>query len=235
MLFGSKRKFHVRTGRMEKNRTAAFFDIDGTIVSCMTQGVFISLLRERKMVKTRQLVFAGIWYYLYNRGMVENSAPVRRSLYSLLKPHPKAAIDRLLEEAAGLIREKVRHELRLAVDEHKRRGDLLFAITGSIRELCVPLCADLGIEHLYAMRLHAENDKYTAGWEGTLYEGKYKSRLMDELAREHGIDLSRSAAYADSFADVPMLEAVGTAAVVYPDPRLLKHAVKRGWRVIGAR
>ena len=57
--------------------------------------------------------------------------------------------------------------------------------------------------------------------------------LIQNWAKAHGVDLTRCAAYGDSFGDVPMLECVGKAFAVSPDARLRKLAGVRGWPVLG--
>jgi phosphoserine phosphatase len=50
-------------------------------------------------------------------------------------------------------------------------------------------------------------------------------------AADAGLDLSQSYAYADSYSDRPLLEAVGNPAAVNPDPSLYRHAKRRHWRI----
>ena len=51
------------------------------------------------------------------------------------------------------------------------------------------------------------------------------------LHRRAGIDLADSYAYADSYSDRPLLEAVGNPAAVNPDPSLYRHAKRKHWRI----
>jgi hypothetical protein len=60
--------------------------------------------------------------------------------------------------------------------------------------------------------------------------GPYKADAMRALAEEHGIDLTRSFAYSDSYTDLPMLEAVGNPVVVNADRVLQRLARERGWQ-----
>jgi phosphoserine phosphatase len=59
------------------------------------------------------------------------------------------------------------------------------------------------------------------------------TRLRDWLAAQ-GRTLERedSVLYSDSINDLPLLQAVGRAVAVDPDPRLAAEAVARGWTVL---
>jgi putative phosphoserine phosphatase/1-acylglycerol-3-phosphate O-acyltransferase len=55
---------------------------------------------------------------------------------------------------------------------------------------------------------------------------------MRSFAAAHDIDLAQSYAYSDSLSDLPMLEAVGHAVVVNPDPALAAIARREGWQTM---
>ena len=61
--------------------------------------------------------------------------------------------------------------------------------------------------------------------------GPHKVRFAERWAEEHGVDLAHSAFYTDSVSDLPMLQRVGEARVINPDPRLRVLARRHGWRV----
>lgn len=213
-------------------KRAAFFDVDGTLVPFVTQALLVSEMRRRKYMRMRTLIFAGLWFLFYKRGLAKDSRKIRKAIYSDLKRHPKNVIDGLFSEVASKAAASLRPQMKAAVEEHRKRGDLLFAITGTLRELCAPLCVSLGITNLYAVDLVPGGENYTADWKGLIYEGQEKRKLIEKLAEDHGIDLSNSSAYADSFGDAAMLERVGFPVAVFPDPRLRRTAQKRGWKIL---
>ena len=61
--------------------------------------------------------------------------------------------------------------------------------------------------------------------------GQGKVEAAEVWAREHDVNLAESAFYTDSISDLPMLERVGTAHVVNPDPRLRWTARRRRWPI----
>ena len=62
--------------------------------------------------------------------------------------------------------------------------------------------------------------------------GEARSAWLTHYATLHGIDLSKSFAYADSHVDLPMLNAVGNPVAVSPDIGLMRAAKSKGWSIV---
>ena len=58
---------------------------------------------------------------------------------------------------------------------------------------------------------------------------------MRGFASKHGLDLSKSWAYSDSYSDYPMLAVVGRPTAVNPDLRLRVVARSYAWPIIDLR
>ena len=58
------------------------------------------------------------------------------------------------------------------------------------------------------------------------------ARLQEHLEKSSPIDWEASYGYADSYTDIPLLEAMGKPVAVYPDERLAAHARGQGWEII---
>ena len=65
-----------------------------------------------------------------------------------------------------------------------------------------------------------------------LFRSPGKLPFAQREATATGISLRDAVFYTDSYSDLTVLEAVGEAVAVNPDPRLRRLAVKRGWRVV---
>ena len=122
------------------------------------------------------------------------------------------------------------------VERHRDDGDRLVLTTATNRFLTAPIAARLGIAELIATELEVGDDgAFTGRTRGTvnMREGKL-ARLAAWLAEENLPDTSLIDAvfYSDSINDLPLLEAVGSAVVVDPDPRLAAEAARRGWPVL---
>jgi HAD superfamily hydrolase (TIGR01490 family) len=62
--------------------------------------------------------------------------------------------------------------------------------------------------------------------------GHEKARQMTAYARQHGLDLGASAAYADSISDLAMFDVVGRAGVINPNARLAQLAADARWQIL---
>lgn len=214
-------------------KRAAFFDIDGTLVSCQTQRVLTRVMREEKLLTPLQTLQILSWFFIYKLGLIRQSIELRRKFYRVLASRPKEAIDEIFFRAVSRIKESfICREMKAIVNNHRKEGDLLFAISASLSNLCLPICEEFEIEKCYATRLSCENGRYTGVWEGEILEGQKKVHLMHQLAAKYRFNLSDCTGYADSFSDLQMLLAVGTPVVVSPDCRLKKYALRQCWKVV---
>ena len=94
----------------------------------------------------------------------------------------------------------------------------------------------LGVDHAVGTRFEIQAGLYTGRSLDPVCIDAYKASLPLDYLRTRGlkVDLEASYAYADSLADLPMLDMVGHPTAVYPDAGLQKIAVQRGWSVIQA-
>lgn len=213
---------------------AVFFDIDGTIIDCMSQKHLAkAMLRTGKISK---VIFLKIifWFLLYKFNLIGSSSDFRRYVYKVFRQHPKQIIDDLMRNVGEQLSEQhIRSEMASIVAKHKMADELIIAMSGSIEMLCQPICKKLEIEHCFATKLETFEDKYTGEWTGDILENEHKARLVAKLAQKYDIDLSESTAYADSYSDVAMMTLFGYPVAVYPDERLRRYAQKQGWQIIG--
>jgi HAD superfamily hydrolase (TIGR01490 family) len=121
---------------------------------------------------------------------------------------------------------------RRAVDEHRRRGEIVAIVTGASPYVARPLARALGIDHVVASELEVGQDgRFTGRVSEPLCYGKGKIVRSLRLAEELGFELRESSFYSDSFTDLPLLEYVAEPIVVNPDPRLAREARRRKWPV----
>lgn len=219
-------------------REAAFFDIDGTLVDCQTQLVLTQIMRKEKLLSPLDMAKIFGWFLAYKLGLTGQSISLRAQCYKTLSLRPKPEIDRLLERASKeILTRHLRLWMKRRVTRHRERGELVFALTGSLSSLTEAVAREFQIEACFSTKLLVRDGRYTGAWEGSILEGENKVRLLRKLAPEYGIDLLQSTAYADSFSDLRMLEAVGRPVAVSPDRRLKDYALKHHWEILetGAR
>ena len=214
-------------------RTAAFFDLDKTIIA-----------------KSSTLAFSRSFY---NGGLINRRA-VLRSAYAqfvYLAGADHAQMDRLREYLSGMssgwdvaqVREIVAdtlHELinpliydeaATLIEDHHAAGRDVVIVSTSGAEVVEPIGKMLGADRVVATRLEVEHGHYTGAIEFYAYADN-KANAIREIAGEAGYDLTQCYAYSDSATDVPMLEAVGHPFAVNPDRALRREAIARDWPVL---
>jgi HAD superfamily hydrolase (TIGR01490 family) len=216
------------------SRSAAFFDLDKTIIARSSTLAFSKpffqggLLSRRAVLRSAyaQFVFAvsgadhdqleKMRAYLTQMVTGWDVEVVRQSVAETLH----TIIDPLVfEEAVDLI------------EEHRAAGRDVVIVSASGSEVVEPIGEMLGVDDVIATTLVEQDGRYT-GDVGFYAYGPNKAVAMRELAEERGYDLSACFAYSDSQTDAPMLEAVGHPFAVNPDKTLRRLAEENGWPVL---
>ena len=117
------------------------------------------------------------------------------------------------------------------IRQHRSAGHTTVLITGALRPLTRPL-APL-FDHIEAADLAVDGrGRCTGHLAASPLVGEARAGFVREFARSQGIDLSASFAYADSYSDLPLLDAVGNPVAVRPDVALFRHARRKNWNVV---
>jgi phosphatidylinositol alpha 1,6-mannosyltransferase len=214
-------------------RAAAFFDVDRTVVrgSC-----FLALARPARragLISARSLARAAlhqVWFSArgYSDRRLARSA---RRAAAVLAGIEVADVRRVGRRAlATHVVPRVHPAARRAIEAHRRAGDLVFLVSAAPEELVGELAALLEVDGFAGTRAEAARGRYTGSLLRVCH-GEGKAQAVQELARSHGIDLGRSAAYSDSASDIGMLRLVGRPVCVNPDARLRAEARRQRWEV----
>jgi HAD superfamily hydrolase (TIGR01490 family) len=211
-------------------RTAAFFDMDYTVLRIETGTAWMKYLYRRGELGPMGLAQAAWWSALYKLAVLDLEALATR-LVADLRGQSEAE---MIAKAEIWHRSDVAHQVAplalRAIQHHVERGDLIVMLTGSTQYAAEAVSHGLGIEHTLCSRLEVEHGRFT-GRLSQMCFGRHKVPIAERFAAEHDVDLAASFFYSDSYNDLPMLSRVGTAVAVNPDPRLRRHARQRGWRI----
>ena len=137
-------------------------------------------------------------------------------------------------KAAKEIAEHLLPFAKLVIEDHRAAGDLLVLASTSPLAFTRPLAEALGFDGVIGTEWGKTDDKhsrYTGEIDGEFVWGPAKAAAVEKWASDHGVRLSASSAYSDSYFDAPLLDLVGNPVAVNPDARLQALAAVKGWPV----
>ncbi|CAI9404508.1 HAD-IB family hydrolase [Nocardioides sp. T2.26MG-1] len=213
---------------------AAFFDMDGTLLSSNVIETYL-WLRLREQTGSERFTELGRMAARLP-GLVRAERRERSAfLRSVYREYAGARLDELEAVADAHLTDHVLARLSpdavRRIREHRAAGHHTVLITGAIRPLTRPL-APL-FDHVEAAELAVdERGVCTGHLASSPLVGESRAAWMRQYAAAHGIDLAASYGYADSHSDLPLLEAVGRPVAVRPDVPLFRHARQHRWTIV---
>jgi HAD superfamily hydrolase (TIGR01490 family) len=205
-------------------RVAAIFDVDRTLVQGHTERLFF-----RHLVSCGLISPGAALTYLARLAM--SPAERHRDKSYLAGQRVEGVLPRAQECFREQILPRISPVGLACLKEHQAAGHAIVLLTGSLVFLLRPLQELAGAEWLIATELVENSGHFTGEIRGLHPRGKNKAILVQELARRHSLDLSRSYAYGDHLSDLPLLELVGHPVAVNPRRRLRRLARQRRWPI----
>ncbi len=213
---------------------AAFFDLDRTLLVGASGPVYSRALRDAGVVTAPSLPGEGLLFKVFDVvGETLPSMLLTRQAAKLAKGWDRAAVQAAAVGAAAELVEQVLPYARLAIARHQAEGRPVVMATTTPVDLVTPLAEALGLDDVIATRYGVDADgRYDGTIDGEFVWGQGKLAAVRAWAELRGIRLRDSAAYSDSFYDIPLLSAVGSPTAVNPDWRLAGVAAVRRWPVL---
>lgn len=215
-------------------RTAAFFDLDKTIIAKSSTLAFSKpffnqgLLNRRAVLKSSYAQFI----YLLSGADHDQMDRMRAHMTNMCTGWDVEQVKSIVNETLhDIVTPLVFAEAADLIAAHKLCGRDVVVVSASGEEIVAPIARALGATHAMATRMVVEDGRYTGEIAFYCY-GEGKVQAIRELAAREGYPLEHCYAYSDSITDLPMLESVGHPSVVNPDRGLRREAVERGWPVI---
>ncbi|MFI6870416.1 HAD-IB family hydrolase [Nocardia sp. NPDC050406] len=118
------------------------------------------------------------------------------------------------------------------VREHEAAGHTVVLVSSLTRFQVRPAAEELGIGHVLCTAMATHDGVLTGHVEGKPLWRNGKADAVRRFAIANGIDLGQSWVYADSAADLPLLQAGGRPVAVNPDPRTVLAATEKDWPVL---
>ena len=214
--------------------SAAFFDLDKTIIAGSSALAFSRPFRREGMITRRAVLRSGYAQLLLVLSGADASTmdSLRRRITALCAGWEVAQVRSVVAETLHEIVEPLVYaEATALIAEHRAAGDEVVVLSASGQEVVEPIAAMVGADRCLASRMRVEGGRYTGEVEFYLY-GEEKARAARDIAAARGYRLADCRAYSDSITDLPLLEAVGHPTVVNPDRALRRVALERGWPVL---
>jgi HAD superfamily hydrolase (TIGR01490 family) len=214
--------------------TAAFFDLDKTIISKSSTLAFGPSFYRHGLLSRTDVVRSGLAQLRFKLGGANHRRmeKIREQVGRACRGWPA---DRVIEivtrNLESLILPYVYAEARALLSEHRGAGRDVIIVSTSGQEVVAPIGALLGVESVIATRMRIADGCYTGEMEFYAY-GEAKAAQVRVLAAERGYSLPHCYAYSDSVTDLPLLELVGHPRVVNPDRALRRIAAQRDWPVL---
>nr|WP_084104900.1 HAD family hydrolase [Demequina sp. NBRC 110056] len=217
--------------RNRKVRSAAFFDLDKTIIATSSSMAFAGSFMDGGLITRAHALRTAYAQFLFLIGGADERQTnrLRDSLSDLIKGWEVAKVQQIVQETVHEHIDPVVYDEALAlIRRHQENGRDVVIVSASARDVVEPIAQLLGADAVVASELEVKKGFYTGEITSYAY-GEAKADAIRELAEEKGYDLSRSFAYSDSITDAPMLNAVGHGFVINPDRNLRAAAAHHGW------
>lgn len=214
---------------------AAYFDVDGTLVSSnLIQPTVRYLINQATPTASLQRVGRAL---LDAPRMVWAETRDRRAFNEALFSHYRGiSADRMALLSEEVFEDVIEPALFPGasdlIRQCKAAGLRVVLITGSLHGSTRYLAARLGADDFIANRLEMKDGRATGKLLRPIVAGPEKANLMVADAHAHGHDLQHCQAYSDSFSDVPMLSVVGHAFCINPDRKLRRLARAYRWPIL---
>jgi len=215
--------------------SAAFFDLDRTLIAGSSAFALATAARALKLMPTHELLRDALSAATFKfRGDHDTDAAdnARDRILGFIGGQRQDDLASLNERVLPVLLGKIRPEARRLVDIHRHAGRATYIVSAAPQEIIEPLATSLGMAGAIGTRGKVVDGVYTGELDGPFCYGQGKVDAIAALARWEALDLNQCYAYSDSASDLPMLEAVGHPVAVNPDAKLERHARTHGWPIV---
>ncbi|MDA2984331.1 MAG: HAD-IB family hydrolase [Actinomycetota bacterium] len=221
-----------------KGQSAAFFDLDNTLIDGSSIYYFIRGLSKSGEIKYRD-IFRFAWdNYRFRKSREENTsnmAYATKRILDFARGRSFSLISNRCEEIVHeFLPKKLFPQMKERIEEHQSIGHHTWIISASPIEIASVVAKKLGMTGAIATTGEVVNGHYSGNLPDGAMHGINKARAIQSLANANSYDLSKSFAYSDSVNDLPLLVSVGNPFIVNPNKALKVIARKNQWPVLVA-
>ncbi len=217
-------------------RHLVLFDMDNTLVSADTVGLWSDFLKHKGLLDADELAKWDKFHEDYVRGCLD----VNASFCFELSIFKKIPIDRREPWLQELFQEHIlpkisRAGLRL-IEAYKRQPNtLVILITATLAFIARHVADYTQVDDLIATQPEIINGEYTGFVSGIPSLGSGKAQRYEQWLEKNQITPLQTVLYSDSINDLPLLSLVKKPIVVDPDEKLHHIALLKNWPIISLR
>ena len=218
---------------MSNSETAAYFDLDGTLLDGSSEKALISALLKRRpwrlplTITMWTLRCAGSM--LIGRGWYDsarNRGHFTMSSWQELETLAQQIVTNNLSK-------KVSKAAKDRLQWHREQGHRIVLLSATIAPMAEAMGKELGVDQVYSSGPSERKGRLSGSEKGWLVpRNKGKVPIVQKDAVDNGHNFSKCWAYGNSYADVHFMALCGNAMAVNPDARLKRSAQEHGWSTV---
>jgi HAD superfamily hydrolase (TIGR01490 family) len=213
-------------------RPAAFFDLDGTLLTVNSGRLWINNELRHGRLTLLQYLEATAYLVAYKLNRIDMETAIRRALLTIKGDYEHALRAKTRRWYFEEVAARAAPGGFSAIAEHRAMGHALILLTSSSAYESEAAIEHFGLDDFLCTRYEVRDGVFTGEPLSPLCFGEGKVYWAEKLAQEQDIDLSQSYFYSDSASDIPMLARVGHPRVIAPDMFLRREARRRAWPIV---
>lgn len=211
----------------------AFFDLDKTLLAENSAKLWLKAQWRMGQIEPLKMLHASYWLAKYHLGFTRMDEALSKGLSMVAGEH----IDEVLKKTTDFYLSSIKNIYRPgaieAIQHHRRCGHKTSLLTSSFDGLAFLVKNELGLDFCLCTKLEVDQQGiYTGKTLGPPCFGKNKILFAQRLCDQLNVALTRCTFYTDSASDIPLLNLVGRAVAVNPDPHLRARAQINRWEVV---
>ncbi len=209
-----------------------FFDMDHTVISIDCDVSWKYFLADEGLGPAADRSKADHFLDLYHKGLTDIDQFIAFQLKEFVGRSPEEMRHLTKQHFDSRVNDKVYPQAIQEIKDFLAHGARVALLTGTNRIIAEPIAQYLGVTDLLATELEVKNDQFTGKFIEPFLMKEGKVTMAESYCRNHHSSLNKTAFYADSITDLPLLEKVGRAVIVNPrNQDLADLAQKRQWVV----
>ena len=219
----------------------AIFDFDGTLFPYDTLPFLLSQWKKQQypiIPYLRTLSTVVVLYIQYKTGIRSRLSREQMRQEAMFRFNriftamSETKIDTFFENCAAKMTQLLNFKVVNEMKRSQQEGYHIVLLSGCYEKLLHMIFAPYHVDHIIGTAMYFTDGVIDANRKMEVVTGETKmQKIMAYYANER-VDWNASTAYADSYSDLPVLEAVGHAVAVGPEPKLKAVAEENNWRIV---